>query len=62
MTILRVFGGEALHPALSQVYHRNRTISLSGLPGLNVGYGMPIERENSAVSSNVTNASRESIA
>eukprot|EP00965_Chrysotila_dentata_P088578 2925167-Pleurochrysis_carterae.AAC.1 len=45
MAILRVFWGEALHPASSQVYHRNRTISLLGLPGLNVGHDMPIEKK-----------------
>eukprot|EP00965_Chrysotila_dentata_P103482 3415596-Pleurochrysis_carterae.AAC.1 len=26
--IKRVFWGKAMHPALAQVYHRNRTISL----------------------------------
>eukprot|EP00965_Chrysotila_dentata_P092047 3038946-Pleurochrysis_carterae.AAC.1 len=62
MAILRVFWGEALHPALAQMYHQNRTISLSGLPGSNVGYDMPIKKENLAISSNVTNASRENIA
>lgn len=62
MAILRVFWGEALHPALAHVYHRNRTISLLGLPGSNVGYDMPIEKENLAISMNVSNASRESIA
>eukprot|EP00965_Chrysotila_dentata_P038067 1265376-Pleurochrysis_carterae.AAC.5 len=62
MAILTFFWGEALHPALAQVYHRNRTISLSGLPGSNVGYDMPVEKENSAISSDVTNVSRESIA
>eukprot|EP00965_Chrysotila_dentata_P062503 2070869-Pleurochrysis_carterae.AAC.1 len=62
MAILRVFWGEALNPALAQVHHRNCTISLSGLPGSNVGYDMPIERANLAISTNVTNVSRESIA
>eukprot|EP00965_Chrysotila_dentata_P067404 2230617-Pleurochrysis_carterae.AAC.1 len=62
MAILRVFWGEALHPALARVYHRSRTLSFLGLPGSNVGYDMPIEKENLAISTNVTNASRESIA
>eukprot|EP00965_Chrysotila_dentata_P138300 4574360-Pleurochrysis_carterae.AAC.2 len=62
MAILRVFWGQALQPAVAQVYHRNRTISLSGLPGSNVGYDMPIEKENLAISNNITNASRESTA
>eukprot|EP00965_Chrysotila_dentata_P012399 408134-Pleurochrysis_carterae.AAC.1 len=31
-----------------------------GLPGSNVGYDMPIEKENLAISFNVTNAPRES--
>lgn len=61
MAILRVFWGQAMHPALASVYHRNRTLSLTGLPGSNVGYDMPIEKENLAISLNVTNASRESI-
>eukprot|EP00965_Chrysotila_dentata_P130548 4316258-Pleurochrysis_carterae.AAC.1 len=50
-----------MHPALAQVYHRNRTLSLIGMPGSNVGYDMPIEKENLMISMNVTNASRESI-
>eukprot|EP00965_Chrysotila_dentata_P158395 5231702-Pleurochrysis_carterae.AAC.1 len=61
MAILRVFWGQAMHPALAQVCHRNRTISLLGLPGSNFGYDMPIEKENLAISTGVTNASRESI-
>eukprot|EP00965_Chrysotila_dentata_P260273 6213844-Pleurochrysis_carterae.AAC.9 len=60
MAILRVFLGEALHPALGHVYHRNRTISLVGMPGSKVAYDMPIEKENLTISTNVTNASRES--
>eukprot|EP00965_Chrysotila_dentata_P093851 3101718-Pleurochrysis_carterae.AAC.1 len=62
IAILRVFWGEALHRAIAEVHHRNCTISLSGLPGSNVGYDMPIEKEDLTIASNVTNASRESIA
>eukprot|EP00965_Chrysotila_dentata_P161154 5321300-Pleurochrysis_carterae.AAC.4 len=35
---------------------------LVSLPGSNAGYDMPIEKENFAISTNVTNSSRESIA
>eukprot|EP00965_Chrysotila_dentata_P176623 5833013-Pleurochrysis_carterae.AAC.1 len=62
MAILRVFWAKALHPALAQVYHRNRTISRLGLQGSIVGYDLPIEKENLAISTNIANASRESIA
>eukprot|EP00965_Chrysotila_dentata_P101617 3355008-Pleurochrysis_carterae.AAC.1 len=61
MAIIRVFWGEAMHPTLAQVYHRNRTVSLVGMPDSNVGYNMLIEKENLAIPINVTNASRESI-
>eukprot|EP00965_Chrysotila_dentata_P044237 1470242-Pleurochrysis_carterae.AAC.1 len=59
MANLRVFWVEASQPALAQVNHCNRTSSLSGLPGSNVGYDMPVKKENLAISSNVTNALRE---
>ena len=50
MAILRVFWSNALHPFLAQIYHRHRTVSLSGLPGSNVGWDMPIEKENLMIS------------
>ena len=46
MAIMRIFWSEALSPALAAIYHRHRTISLLGLPGCNVGWDMPIEKEN----------------
>ena len=46
MAIMRIFWSEALSPDLATVYHRHRTISLLGLPGSNVGWDMPIEKEN----------------
>eukprot|EP00965_Chrysotila_dentata_P077794 2566268-Pleurochrysis_carterae.AAC.1 len=49
---MRVLWGEAMHPALAQVYHHNRTISLVGMPGSNVGYDMLIEKENLAIAMN----------
>ena len=48
MAIMRIFWSEALSPALASIYHRHRTISLLGLPGCNVGWDMPIEKENLA--------------
>lgn len=54
MAILRIFWSSALSPKLAQVYHNNRTISLLGLRGSNVGWDMPIEKENLAISTNVT--------
>jgi hypothetical protein len=48
MAIMRIFWSEALSPELAAVYHRHRTISLIGLPGCNVGWDMPIEKENLA--------------
>eukprot|EP00962_Isochrysis_galbana_P010574 scaffold2926_cov110-Isochrysis_galbana.AAC.5 len=42
---------------LARVYHANRTLSLTGLKGSNVGWDMPIEKENLAISMNVTRAS-----
>jgi len=48
MAIMRIFWSEALSPELATVYHHHRTISLLGLPGHNVGWDMPIEKENLA--------------
>ena len=48
MAIMRIFWSEALSPELATIYHRHRTISLLGLPGCNVGWDMPIEKENLA--------------
>lgn len=53
MAIMRILWSEALHPLLARVYHANRTISLIGLPGSNVGWDMPIEKENLMISSNI---------
>eukprot|EP00966_Prymnesium_polylepis_P089685 2076723-Prymnesium_polylepis.1 len=61
MAILRIFWAEALHPALANVYHRNRTISLLGLAGSNVGWDMPIEKETLMISNNVARASFDAI-
>eukprot|EP00965_Chrysotila_dentata_P202032 6180895-Pleurochrysis_carterae.AAC.1 len=61
MAILGEFWVGAMHPALAQVHHRNRTIYHVGMPGSNVGYDMLIEKENLAIARNVSNASRESI-
>eukprot|EP00965_Chrysotila_dentata_P005418 178033-Pleurochrysis_carterae.AAC.1 len=41
MAILRVLWAQALHPALAHMYHRNRTFSLIGQKGSNVGWDMP---------------------
>eukprot|EP00965_Chrysotila_dentata_P048654 1613808-Pleurochrysis_carterae.AAC.1 len=61
MTILRVFWAEALHPTIAHMYHQNWTLSLTGQKRSIVGWDMPIEKENFAIATNVTNASRESI-
>lgn len=61
MALLRVFWSEALTPALARVYHRNRTLSLLGLPGSNVGLDMLIEKENLTIRNNVIRASIERI-
>ena len=61
MAIIRIFWSEALHPTLATVYHQNRTLSLLGREGSNVGYDMPIEKENLMISLNVTRASFDSI-
>ena len=60
-SLLRVFWSEALTPALARVYHRNRTLSLLGLPGSNVGLDMLIEKENLTIRNNVIRASIERI-
>ena len=46
MAIMRIFWSEAMTPTLARIYHQHRTISLLGLPGSNVGWDMPIEKEN----------------
>ena len=51
MAICRIFWAEAMNPWLARIYHQHRTISLLGLPGSNVGYDMPIEKENLALRS-----------
>jgi hypothetical protein len=61
MAILRIFWSEALHPALANIYHKNRTVSLHGLKGSNVGWDMPIEKENLMISNNVVRASFDAI-
>eukprot|EP00965_Chrysotila_dentata_P110653 3656084-Pleurochrysis_carterae.AAC.1 len=61
MVILRIYWSEVLHPALAHIYHQNRTISLTGLPGSNVGYDMPIEKENLSISTHLERPSRERI-
>ena len=61
MAILRIFWSEALTPALAQLYHTNRTFSLLGLRGSNVGWDMPIEKENLMISTNVTRPSYDRI-
>ena len=61
MAILRVFWAYALNPKLFHVYQRMRTLSLLGLPGSNVGWDMPIEKENLAISTHVTRPSFEAI-
>ena len=61
MAILRVFWAEALHPDLATIYHQNRTLSLHGFAGSNVGWDMPIEKENLMISTNVVRASFDSI-
>eukprot|EP00966_Prymnesium_polylepis_P154983 3579146-Prymnesium_polylepis.2 len=40
MVILRVFWSGALVEPLARIYHRNRTLSLLGLPGHNSGWDM----------------------
>ena len=61
MAILRIFWAEALTPALARIYQRNRTFSLCGLNGSNVGWDMVIEKENRMISVNVVRASFERI-
>ena len=61
MAILRVFWSQALHPFLAEIYHKNRTISLLGLDGSNVGWDMPIEKENLAISNHVVRPTFERI-
>ena len=61
MAILRIFWSNALHPHLAEIYHRNRTVSLMGLPGSNTGWDHPIEKENLMISTNVTRPNFERI-
>jgi hypothetical protein len=46
MAIMRIYWSEAMTPWLANIYHQHRTLSLLGLPGSNVGWDMPIEKEN----------------
>ena len=50
-----------MHPSLAAIYHNNRTISLTGLWGSNVGWDMPIEKENLCISDDVHVATPDSI-
>ena len=61
MAIMRIFWSNALSPNLKHIYDRMRTISLLGLPGSNVGWDMPIEKENLAISQHVVRPSFERI-
>ena len=61
MAILRIFWSQALNPNLAQIYHRNRTISLLGLEGSNVGWDMPIEKENLSISQHVERPNQDRI-
>ena len=62
MAVMRVFWAEALCPTLAQVYHKNRTLSMLGLRGSNVGYDMWQEKGNLFISQNVIRPSQERIA
>ena len=62
MAVMRVFWAEALSPTLAQVYHKNRTLSMLGLGGSNVGYDMWEEKVNLFISQNVIRPSQERIA
>ena len=46
MAIMRIFWSNAMNPWLANIYHQHRTLSLLGLDGSNVGWDMPIEKEN----------------
>ena len=61
MAILRIFWAHALVEPLARIYHRNRTVSLLGLPGSNVGWDMVVEKENLMIRQNVIRASIERI-
>eukprot|EP00966_Prymnesium_polylepis_P009466 218399-Prymnesium_polylepis.1 len=61
MAILRIFWSEALSPALASIYHKNRTVSLHCFSGSNVGWDMPIEKENLMISNNVVRPSFDAI-
>ena len=61
MAIMRIFWSNALCDPLAALYHANRTISLTGMPGSNVGWDMPIEKENLMISNNVTRPNMERI-
>ena len=62
MAIMRVYWGQALAPPLAAVYHKNRTLSMLGLPGSNIGWDMWMEKGNYAISMNVVRPSHERIA
>ena len=61
MAILRVFWSRALVEPLARIYHRNRTLSLLGLPGHNSGWDMLIEKENWMIRNHVVRPSIERI-
>ena len=62
MAILRVYWSQALAPPLAAVYHKNRTLSMLGLEGSNIGWDMWQEKGNYAISTNVVRPSHERIA
>ena len=61
MAVMRVFWAEALSPPIAEVYHKNRTLSILGLGGSNVGYDMWQEKGNLYISQNVIRPSQERI-
>ena len=50
---MRIYWSNALNPKLKFIYDQMRTLSLLGLPGSNVGWDMPIEKENLYISTHV---------
>jgi hypothetical protein len=62
MAVLRVFWSEALSPPLASIYHKNRTLSMLGLPGSNAGWDMWQEKGNLSIAMNVVRPSQERIA
>ena len=62
MAIMRVYWSQALAPPLAAVYHKNRTLSMLGLDGSNIGWDMWMEKGNYAISTNVVRPSPDHIA